>query len=371
MLFAGIFFLAIGIPFFLISAKTISKVYGQANIYTSGVYSVCRHPLYSSFIFFIVPGIVLLFESWILLTIPFIMYLTFRILIIEEEKYLKSEFGVQYLNYKKEVNLVCPKLWKFKIKSQTVILLALFIVAFTFTACKNQTDNTYEFFKNSELQYETPTQERYILEALNDIRNLKLSEDELKQKRYEDYMGKGFQWNLLELINHHFVPSDQNITLQNNFYTQIKRKEVQEEIERIIAEIQKNIQDYEIIVGNNIKFDLGNDGIGKEEKLVIFTLVVTNLSDTIPVPVLSNENVYQHATFFINNKEVTNPATMGGLERTREKDVLLKDEGDYFSWGTSVEYLKTEYGNSFTVRWKYLNIYSNISKINLEDGTIK
>ena len=66
-----------------------------------------------------------------------------------------------------------------------------------------------------------------------------------------------------------------------------------------------------------------------------------------------------------------NSTTMGGLERTREKDELLKDEGDYFSWGTSVDYLKKEYGNVFTVQWKYLNSYSSISEVNLEKETIE
>jgi len=51
--------------------------------------------------------------------------------------------------------------------------------------------------------------------------------------------------------------------------------------------------------------------------------------------------------------------------------MLLKNEGDYFSWGTSVNYLKNEYGNTFTVQWKYLDSYSNVLKINLEDETIK
>ncbi len=256
--------------------------------------------------------------------------------------------------------------------SQTVTLSTLFIIAVTLTACNlNQTDDVYEFFKNAELQYETEQQKESILTALDDILNLSLlKEEELRNKKYPNYTGEENQWDLPTLINRYFVPADQNITLGNNFYTQIKRKEVYEQIAEILSEIQSDEQSYEIITGNNIRFDVGNDDTGKQEKLVIFTLVVTNLSDTIPVPVLSVENVYKHATFFINNKEVTNPATMGGLERIREKDVLLKDEGDYFSWGTSVNYLKNEYGNIFTVQWKYLDSYSNISKVNLDKKTV-
>ena len=252
-----------------------------------------------------------------------------------------------------------------------VIFPALFIIAGILTACNsNQTDNAYEFFKTAELQYETEQQKESIITALDDILNLSLSkEEELRNKRYPNYTGEEEQWDLLTLLNRYFVPADKNITVGNNLYTQIKRKEVYEQIAEILAEIQSNEQDYEIIVGNNIKFDVGNDDTGKQEKLVMFTLVVTNLSDTVPV--LSNENVYKHATFFVNNKEVTNPASMGGLEAIREKEVLLKDEGDYFTWGTSVDYLKNEYGNIFTVQWKYLDSYSNISKVNLEDETIK
>ena len=108
---------------------------------------------------------------------------------------------------------------------------------------------------------------------------------------------------------------------------------------------------------------------GKEYKSVVFVLTVTNLSDTLLIPVLSNDNIYKHAKFLVNNKEVTNPTAMGGLEEMREKEVLLKDEGDYFSWGTSIDYLKKEYGNIFTVQWKYLKTYSGVLEVNLEDKT--
>ena len=258
------------------------------------------------------------------------------------------------------------------LQKSILLIMSIVLISCNTTSKSSQTDEVYEFFKNAELQYETQAQKESIITALDDILNLSLlKEEELRNKKYPNYTGENEQWDLLTLLNRYFVPADQNITLGNNFYTQIKRKEVYEQIAEILAEIQSDEQDYEIITGNNIRFDVGNDDTGKQEKLVIFTLVVTNLSDTIPVPVLSNENVFKHATFFVNNKEVTNPATKGGLERIREKDVLLKDEGDYFTWGTSVDYLKNEYGNIFTVQWKYLDSYSNISKVNLEDETIK
>ncbi len=110
--YTGVLFLITGIPFFLLSSKTISKVYAQNSLCTSGVYSTCRHPLYSSFIFFLIPGVVLFLNSWILLTVPFVMCVIFRILIKKEENYLKGEFGEEFISYKKNVNLVFPMLWK-------------------------------------------------------------------------------------------------------------------------------------------------------------------------------------------------------------------------------------------------------------------
>ncbi len=263
---------------------------------------------------------------------------------------------------------------KLKKISQTVTLSALLIISVTSMSCNtnvknNKTDDVLEFFTNAELQYETESQKESIITALNDILNLNLSVEDMKNKKYPNYTGEENKWDLLTLINRYFVSADQNITLGNDFYTKIKSKEVQEQIEEIIANLQNHKQTTEIKVENKISFDVGDDDLGKQHKLVIFTLVVTNLSDTLTVPVLSNDNIYKHAIFFVNNKEVTNPTTMGGLERVREKEVLLKNEGDYFSWGTSVEYLKNEYGNIFTVQWKYLDSYSNILKVNLDKKT--
>jgi len=51
----GLILLAIGIPSLIISAKTIIKGFKEGKLVTQGVYSICRHPLYATFILFIVP----------------------------------------------------------------------------------------------------------------------------------------------------------------------------------------------------------------------------------------------------------------------------------------------------------------------------
>jgi hydroxyacylglutathione hydrolase len=54
------------------------------------------------------------FRSWLLLTVPVAMYVIFRLLIGEEEDYLRQKFGLAYLEYEREVTAVFPRLWKLR-----------------------------------------------------------------------------------------------------------------------------------------------------------------------------------------------------------------------------------------------------------------
>jgi len=108
----GVILSGIGIPIWIVSAKTIMKGFSEGILVTKGIYSICRHPLYGHGIFFTFPGILIFFKSYILLTLPVFMYLLFRILIPMEEKYLEKKFGNAYLDYANSVNMVFPKFWK-------------------------------------------------------------------------------------------------------------------------------------------------------------------------------------------------------------------------------------------------------------------
>ncbi len=108
----GSILLIIGIPYYILSAKKIYKAYTEGKLCTTGVYATCRHPLYSSWIFFLIPGIIIFFRSWLLLTVPVFMYLVLIIFIGKEENYLKNIYGNKYLEYKNNTNLAFPKIWK-------------------------------------------------------------------------------------------------------------------------------------------------------------------------------------------------------------------------------------------------------------------
>ena len=104
----GTILLSIGILFFIISVKTLTKAYNSDSLVTNGIYKCCRHPLYSAWVVFIVPGIIFLENSWIGMTTPVFMYLLLYRLVIKEENYLEQMFGSEYLAYKKKTPCILP-----------------------------------------------------------------------------------------------------------------------------------------------------------------------------------------------------------------------------------------------------------------------
>jgi protein-S-isoprenylcysteine O-methyltransferase Ste14 len=111
-LILGIILIIVGLLIFLIPALTIDKYFYEGRICTTGIYSFIRHPIYGSWIIFIIPGIVLISGSLLAISIPIFMYAIFKSLIPKEEKYLEKKFGEEYIEYKKKVNAVFPTIWR-------------------------------------------------------------------------------------------------------------------------------------------------------------------------------------------------------------------------------------------------------------------
>lgn len=110
----AIVLILIGIPFYIIAAVTLTRAFNAGKLVTSGAFGICRHPIYASWIIFIVPGIALLLNSWIALTIPVMMYLFLRLLVRlvrKEEMYLEKTFSNEYTEYKRKIPAVLPIGW--------------------------------------------------------------------------------------------------------------------------------------------------------------------------------------------------------------------------------------------------------------------
>jgi protein-S-isoprenylcysteine O-methyltransferase Ste14 len=104
-------FILFGTIFYIISVNLVMKAYNNKELVTHGPYKYCRHPAYSSWSLFIVPGFILLLNNWLTLTIPIFMNIILLFLVQKEEKWLETTFNT-YIAYKKRTPKLLPKFWK-------------------------------------------------------------------------------------------------------------------------------------------------------------------------------------------------------------------------------------------------------------------
>jgi uncharacterized protein len=76
---------------------------------TTGPYARARHPLYAIGVFLLAPGVALLLRSWLLLSVPVVMYAVIRVLLPHEESELLAVFGRKYQKYMKETGALFPR----------------------------------------------------------------------------------------------------------------------------------------------------------------------------------------------------------------------------------------------------------------------
>jgi protein-S-isoprenylcysteine O-methyltransferase Ste14 len=102
LLIAGIVLMAIGLVFYLLTARMLLKGLKETRLMTSGPYGVCQNPLYATMILVIIPALSLLLNSWLVLTASLIGYILFKLFIKSEYRELERFFGDEYLEYRKE-----------------------------------------------------------------------------------------------------------------------------------------------------------------------------------------------------------------------------------------------------------------------------
>ena len=110
---AAIVLLCIGIPIYIITLRLLKSAYEKKELITIGILSICRNPLFAVVIFLLLPGIILFFNSWLLLTIPCFVYVMFKIFIKNEEYLMEQAFGQKYMKYKNNTSAIFPKIWKY------------------------------------------------------------------------------------------------------------------------------------------------------------------------------------------------------------------------------------------------------------------
>jgi hydroxyacylglutathione hydrolase len=108
----GLALISIGVPIWIAASKEVDRAFEAGELATQGVYALCRHPIYGSATFFVIPGILLFFRSWVLLTVPVAMVVLARLLVRREEAYLREKFGQAYLEYARSVSALFPRVWR-------------------------------------------------------------------------------------------------------------------------------------------------------------------------------------------------------------------------------------------------------------------
>jgi protein-S-isoprenylcysteine O-methyltransferase Ste14 len=106
----GIALFLFGTSIFFVAATQIHRAFNNGKLATNGVYAYMRHPVYAVWILFVAPGLLLVTGALFLIAMIFIMYALFRMLTVEEDSYLEQKFGKDFLDHKKRVNSIVPKL---------------------------------------------------------------------------------------------------------------------------------------------------------------------------------------------------------------------------------------------------------------------
>ena len=99
---------AIGIPMLVVAATSAARAYQRDQLATSGLFAIVRHPIYSAWIVFLLPGLAILSRSWPLLFMPLVAYIVFKLSIVREDAYLEQRFGSAYLGYRARTNELIP-----------------------------------------------------------------------------------------------------------------------------------------------------------------------------------------------------------------------------------------------------------------------
>lgn len=106
----GVALILLGAVMCIAAAVQVHRAFNEGKLITTGIYAHVRNPVYAAWILLIAPGLVLTTSFLLLAIMPFVMYGTIKVLIVEEDRYLEQKFGKEYLDYKKRVNSILPKL---------------------------------------------------------------------------------------------------------------------------------------------------------------------------------------------------------------------------------------------------------------------
>jgi protein-S-isoprenylcysteine O-methyltransferase Ste14 len=100
--------LGAGMIFWMSSGLYFLRHFKAGKLMTKGPFALCRNPIYSSILVFIIPSLALVLHSGLIFSISLVMYIGFKISIHGESHLLRSAFGEEFERYEKSVNEIIP-----------------------------------------------------------------------------------------------------------------------------------------------------------------------------------------------------------------------------------------------------------------------
>jgi len=104
----GFVWLGTGFIFWFSSAVFFLRHFKAGKLITKGPFALCRNPIYSSLIVFVIPSLGLMFHSGLIFSISLVLYIGFKISIHGESRLLRRTFREEYDEYEKSVNEIFP-----------------------------------------------------------------------------------------------------------------------------------------------------------------------------------------------------------------------------------------------------------------------
>jgi len=108
----GLALVITGSIMYFLTVPALLKGLKETKLVTAGTFYLCCNPLYTSIILFIIPGISLMMNSWLVLTTSIVAFTLFKIFIKSEYAEMEKFFGDDYRKYKAKT----PEFFPFPIK---------------------------------------------------------------------------------------------------------------------------------------------------------------------------------------------------------------------------------------------------------------
>lgn len=103
LLIVGIALAVVGFSLNLIASFEMLKAHKKDALATKGLYGVFLHPMYFFQVFVTIPGITLLFNSWLVLSTVLVGIIVVKLFAQEENRYLETRYGNAYRAYARNV----------------------------------------------------------------------------------------------------------------------------------------------------------------------------------------------------------------------------------------------------------------------------